>query len=144
MSRIRSVHPGLFTDEAFASVSMPARLLLIGIWTECFDDGIFEWKPLTLKMRIFPADSVDVAPLLDELVSVNAVMRFCADGKLYGAVRNFCRFQRPKKPNSSGVNSDEIRTYVCSEPQSSEPVRNQFGNCPADGGWRGSRRRNRR
>jgi len=127
MSRIRSVHPGLFTDEAFASVSMPARLLLIGIWTECFDDGIFEWKPLTLKMRIFPADSVDVAPLLDELVSVNAVMRFCADGKLYGAVRNFCRFQRPKKPNSSGVNSDEIRTYVCSEPQSSEPVRNQFG-----------------
>jgi hypothetical protein len=33
MPRIRSVHPGLFTDEAFVTVSMAARVLLIGVWT---------------------------------------------------------------------------------------------------------------
>ena len=67
MSRIRSVHPGLFTDEAFVGVSMAARVLLIGIWTEAWDDGVFEWKPITLKMKIFPADAVDTGALLEDM-----------------------------------------------------------------------------
>ena len=67
MARIRSIHPGIFTDEAFASASMAARMLLIGIWTEAYDDGVFEWKPLTLKMKIFPGDSVDINAVLSEL-----------------------------------------------------------------------------
>jgi hypothetical protein len=29
-----------------------ARLLLIGIWSEADDRGVFEWKPATLKMRL--------------------------------------------------------------------------------------------
>ena len=33
MSRIRSVHPELFTDEEFVELSMPARVLLIGLGT---------------------------------------------------------------------------------------------------------------
>jgi hypothetical protein len=48
MSRIRSVHPGLWTDEAFVELSFPARMLLMGIWTECDDGGAFVWRPLTL------------------------------------------------------------------------------------------------
>jgi hypothetical protein len=32
MAHIRSVHPGLFIDDAFLELSMGARVLLIGIW----------------------------------------------------------------------------------------------------------------
>ena len=123
MARIRSIHPGIFTDEAFASVSMAARILLIGIWCEAWDDGIFEWKPLKLKMRLFPADDVDVGVLLDELAAHNCIQQFDGGGRPYGAIRNFCKFQRPKKPNSSNALPESLRSYVAF----SEAVPNQYG-----------------
>lgn len=151
MSRIRSIHPGIWTDEAFMSLSAYARLLLMGIWTEAFDDGVFEWKPLTLKARIFPVDSVDVNELLLELVHNGLVCRLDAHPKRPGVIRNFQRYQRPKKPNSSGMLPDEWLDFVgakaapeTSEDDSSEMVRNQFGTGSEksqqmeDGGGRGS------
>lgn len=131
MARIRSIHPGIFTDEAFMMASPAARMLVIGIWTEAFDDGVFEWKPVVLKARLFPADAVNVDELLQELVHLRFVTSFSVNGKNYGAVRNFCRFQNPKKPNSSRVLSDELRNYVGLKADeigtSGEEVRNQFG-----------------
>ena len=149
MARIRSVHPGLFTDEAFASASMAARLLLIGIWTEAWDDGVFEWKPLTLKMRIFPAEgNIDVGALLAELEGLDILKSFDVGGRRLGAIRNFGKFQNPKKPNSSKALPVSLHAYVCfkkaedgtdaaSVPTQaltgSEPIRNQFGNSSPDG-----------
>lgn len=112
MARIRSIHPGLFTDEAFMSASAYARLLLMGIWCEAADDGVFHWKPLTLKARIFPVDAVDIAALLSELEGLSFIRRFDAGGKAFGAIRNFRKYQRPKKPTSSGVLPPEFETYV--------------------------------
>ena len=109
------------------SASPFARLMIIGIWGEAWDDGIFEWKPLTLKAKLFPVDSVDTVSLLEELERLQFIKRFSFDGKQYGAVRNFCKWQRPKKPNSSGVLTPELRTYVSLSSDNSEPVRNQFG-----------------
>ncbi len=111
MSRIRSVHPGLWTDERFASASPLARLLFIGIWTECDDQGSFEWSPIKLKMRLLPVDNADVAALLSELEADGMVMSYELEGRKLGAVRNFCRYQRPKKPNSTYPQSDEVRNY---------------------------------
>jgi hypothetical protein len=125
MSRIRSIHPGLFTDEAFMALSAHARLLVVGVWTEAFDDGVFEWKPLTLKAKIFPADNVDVPGLLAELIAGAFVRREEADGRQIGLIRNFRVYQRPKKPNSSGMLRDEWRTYVGISDDSGEPVPNQ-------------------
>lgn len=133
MARIRSIHPGLFTDEAFMSLSAHGRLLLMGIWTEAWDDGVFEWKALTLKARIFPVDSVDVGALLAELAAAGCVRQEMHGDKAIGLIRNFQKFQRPKKPNKSGMLRDEWREYVgnggteeTSTDDSSEPVRNQF------------------
>jgi hypothetical protein len=130
MSRIRSIHPGLWTDEAFVSLSPMARLLIMGIWNECDDTGSFAWSPLTLKMRILPADNADAAELLAEMVSAGIIMRYEVAGKAYGAVRNFCQFQRPKKPNSIHPQTDEVRAWVNTEARSTrdgeEQVPNQF------------------
>ena len=164
MARIRSVHPGLFTDESFVSVSMPARMLAIGIWTECDDQGAFAWKPITLKMKLMAADAVDVAALMEELRAAGIVMSYDVGGKRYGLVRNFCKYQRPKKPNSvypipadlkayAGYHADAdanvlhspsttLETKNCHSRAGGEPVGNWFSTggekSPQmeDGGWR--------
>jgi len=141
MARIRSLHPGLFTDENYAVLSFPARELLKGLWVDSDDNGIFEWKPLSLKMRIFPADNVDVVALLAELETA-WVRRFEVAGRVYGACKNFCKYQRPKKPKTVHPLPEAIKPYVrhgykarASEhgdddaddvPQKSESVPHQF------------------
>jgi hypothetical protein len=134
MSRIRSIHPGLWTDERFVSASPMARLFFMGIWNECDDLGSFEWSPLKLKMRILPADAADPKALLDELAEAGSVMRYEVDGKAYGAVRNFCQYQRPKKPNSVYPQTGEARSWVNIEARTtrdgSEPVPNELPTAP--------------
>lgn len=122
MARIRSIHPGLWTDDAFMALSAHARLLVIGLWTEAFDDGVFEWKPLTLKARIFPADNIDLAALLDELVAGSFVRREEFAGRQIGLIRNFREFQRPKKPNTSAMMMAEWENYVGLPTRGDEPV----------------------
>jgi hypothetical protein len=121
MARIRSIHPGWFTDEAWVSVSMPARILGIGLLTESDDCGAFEWKPLTLKMRLFPADSVNVTDLLAELEGAGLIKRYEHGARHYGLVRNFMRFQRPKKPKSVHFIPEALRHFVGIAPDDAEP-----------------------
>lgn len=126
MARIRSIHPGQWTDEDFVSLSFGARLLAIAIRNECDDQGVFEWKPLGIKMRLFAADNVDVESLLAEMVEADVCRQFSEKGKSYGAVRNFRLFQRPKKPNAQFPINDEIRIYVgLSEPDGEPPQKNK-------------------
>lgn len=126
MARIRSVHPGLFTDDNYMGLSPLARLLVIGVWCESDDQGIFEWRPRTLKARLLPADNVDIEALLAELVDGQFVTPFTSGGRNYGAVRNFRKYQRPKKPNSIHPLPVEYRTYVALCEDGSEPVPHQF------------------
>lgn len=128
MARIRSVHPSLFTDDNFMELSSDAKLMLIGVWTEAFDDGVFAWKPKGIKARILPAENCDAEALLIELVDNGFIKRFEHDGKAFAVIRNFRKFQRPKSPNSSGVLPDELRTFVGLEPVVSEPLPNHFPN----------------
>ena len=72
---MRGIKPEIWTDEKFASVSPMARLLFIGMWNHACDNGHVEDSPLQLKMRIFPADDVQVADLLAELVDHGLVER---------------------------------------------------------------------
>lgn len=138
MSRIRSVHPGLFTDEAFVCLSDAAQVFFVGLWTECDDQGAFEWKPVQLRLKLRGNRDGGVEALLAELEAANCIMSYQHEGRKYGLVRNFRRFQRPKKPNSVHFIPPELRTYTGlkadgSEPDtpltetSSEPVGNQFG-----------------
>lgn len=112
MARIRSVHPSFFTDEAIVGLQAQAQVFLIGLWTDCDDQGVFEWKPVGLKIRLLPATNVDVAALLGELKAANVIRMVEVGGRKYGLVRNFRKFQRPKKPNSTHPLSQEFRTYV--------------------------------
>jgi hypothetical protein len=107
------------------SLSMPARLTVPGLWAESDDCGVFPWKPLTLKARILPADNVDMGDILSELARADFIVCFEHDGKKYGAVKNFRKYQRPKKPSQFYPLPPELRTYVGLTDESSEPVPHQ-------------------
>lgn len=133
MARIRSVHPGFFSDDRLVPCSAFARLLFVGLGVQMADDkGIFEWKPVTIKMRIFPGDNVDVDALLAELVDADAIRHFEVDGKPYGAIRNFRKYQKPKTPNDVFPIADGITEYV-SLPQSSETNSAEQASFPQNG-----------
>jgi len=93
-------------------LSFAARELIKGIWCEADDQGLFEWKPLTLKARIMPADNIDIGGLLAELVEGSFVRQFDVAGKSYGAIRNFRKWQRPKKPVVQHPLPEELRGFV--------------------------------
>lgn len=130
MARIRSIHPSLFTDEAYMALSFPARELIKGLWCESDDQGVFEWKPLTLKARLMPADNVDMMALLLELEDGNFIRPFDSDGKRYGAIRNFRKWQKPKKPKKVHPLPVEFRTYVGLRADGSPPDQVQEDEVP--------------
>lgn len=136
MARIRSVHPALFTDEAFMSLSLLARVVLPGLWTECDDQGLFAWKPLTLKARLLPADNADMGCVLAELAAGGFICAFEHGGKPFGAVRNFRKFQRPKKPSHVHHLPENLRAYVGLGTEVSPPVPDLF---PTEGELRAQR-----
>lgn len=114
MARIRSIHPGLTSDESYMSMSMIAKAAWTPLWMQCDDHGIFEWKPIVLKALIFPADNVDFAAVLGEFEKLDCVRRITIDGKQYGLVRNFAKYQRPKNPSYRHFKADNIPSDVAS------------------------------
>jgi hypothetical protein len=112
MARIRSVHPGLTSDEAYMSMSMTAKAAWTPLWMQCDDHGIFEWKPIVLKALIFPADNVDFAAVLSELEKLGCVRRLDIQGRPHGVVRNFAKYQRPKNPSYRHFKPEELPAEV--------------------------------
>lgn len=112
MARIRSIHPSLFTDEAFMGLSPYAMAALAGLWCEADDQGVFEWKPMTLKARILPCAAVNMAELLEEYERAGIVRRFTDGEKDYAAIKNFRKFQRPEKPKAVHPLPDDLRSFV--------------------------------
>ena len=120
MARIRSVHPKLFTDEAFVGLSDAAKWFFIGLWTEADDQGVFEWKPMSLQLRIAPASMTPVEPILSELERADRVRRYEIDGRQLGAIRNFTKYQKPKSPKCIYPITEKIRSYLTSAEAISE------------------------
>lgn len=112
MARIRMLKPSFFTDERVVSVSAFARLLFIGLWCEADREGRLEDRPLGLKMRLFPADAVDIGALLDELCRAQLVERYRVGDVAVISIPRFTKHQHvhfrearstlPPKPSSPG------------------------------------------
>lgn len=106
MARIRSLKPEFFTSEQVVGVSIPARMLFQGMWVHGDDDGYCAPSPVQLKMRVFPADSVDVPALLDELIEADLVRRVDTDQGEALWVPSFLKHQSPKYPTPTKYTRD--------------------------------------
>lgn len=112
MPRIRSTHPGQWADGDFLECSAFARLLVLALRNMADDNGVFRWKPKSIKATCLPADNCDIDDLLSELIENEQVIKFDVDGKTYGAIHNFCKYQKPRKPVAVHPLPDTIAAYV--------------------------------
>lgn len=116
MAKIRGIKPDTWTDEKFVSVPPLARLLFIGMWNFCCDNGHIEDSPLQLKMRILPADNCDVRELLSVLIEMGLVVRMPG----YLKVPNLPGHQKPDKrflTFCEHCEHDENLTYTTTKPK---------------------------
>lgn len=93
MPKIRGIKPEFWTDENVVELSLPARLLFIGLWNYACDNGHVQDKSKQLKMRILPTDDVNCADLLREIATQGLIER--ADGWI--TIPNLTAHQKPHK-----------------------------------------------
>jgi len=99
MARIRSIKPEFFIDEDLQDLEAAqpgayCMLVFAGLWGHCSKDGVFEWKPRTLKLHILPFLPFEMADTLAILESAGFVRRFVCDDREYGYIPTFETHQR--------------------------------------------------
>jgi hypothetical protein len=105
MARIRTIKPEFWTDEKIVELSPYARLLFIGIWNFCDDDGRMVYSPKRLKMQIFPSDNVDCSELVGEIRGESLIKVYAVDNVEYLQVCGFEKHQKIDKRTASKLPS---------------------------------------
>lgn len=101
MARIRTIKPEFWTSEQILNLSIPARLLFIGLWNFCDDGGNHVASERTLKAEVFPSDDMDstnVRRMIDELSRQGLIVEYEVLGKSYWHVTGW-QHQKIDKPN---------------------------------------------
>lgn len=101
MSRIRTVKPEFWTSEQVISCSPIARLLFIGLWSFCDDNGVHPASYIRLKAEVFPADSFnthEIKQWISELINNKLIREYMIDAKAYWIVTGWKQHQRIDKP----------------------------------------------
>lgn len=102
MSRIRSIKPEFWTDEAVMECSIATRLLFIGLWNFCDDAGRHPLSPKQVKALVFPSDDMpaeSVRGMLDELSTNGLIKIYVVDNKEYFEITGW-RHQKIDRPQS--------------------------------------------
>lgn len=102
MARARNIKPGFFKNEDLAECSAWARLCFAGLWTLADREGRLEDRPKRIKGELFAFDTVDVEPLLVELVQHGFIVRYTVDSQRCIQIAAFSKHQNPhhKEPPS--------------------------------------------
>lgn len=120
MARIRSVKPEFWTSEQIVECSPIARLLFVGLWNFCDDQGIHPASPKTLKMEVFPGDDItteEVKAMIEQLKKNGLLEEYEAENKLWWRVTGW-QHQKIDKPKGkyplpkNQDNSTSIRRTV--------------------------------
>ena len=102
MSRIRSIKPEFWVSEQIGACSTSARLLFIGMWNFCDDQGIHPAKFMTLKAQVFPFDPItikEITALVAELVSGGLIREYRLGEENFWIVTGWAKHQKIDKPS---------------------------------------------
>ena len=72
MSRIRTIKPEFWTSEQVIACSPISRLLFIGLWSFCDDNGVHPASYIRLKAEVFPANNFstpEIKQWINELIN---------------------------------------------------------------------------
>lgn len=104
MARIRTVKPDYWTDEKVVELSIPARLLFIGLLNYVDDDGRMPYSPKRIKLQIFPADDItpqQVEAMIAEMCDLGMAQLYKVNDLTYLCIRNFNKHQKIDKRSKS-------------------------------------------
>jgi uncharacterized phage protein (TIGR02220 family) len=99
MARIRTVKPEFFRDEDLQDLeakhpgSYP-MLVYAGLWGHCDKNGVFEWRPRTLKLDILPFLTFDMVQTLAILSDGKFISSWMVGEDTYGFIPKFTEHQR--------------------------------------------------
>jgi len=118
MARIRTIKPEFWTDDDLVTISRDARLFFIGLWNFADDNGVLEYGKINLKIKIFPADDIDVRQLVEELKKIDKIHVYSNNGKDYIYIKNLNKHQvidRPRKsslpmPGNIEINGNQLKS----------------------------------
>ncbi len=100
MARIRNIKPDYFRHEALQDLEAahPGQYIMltyIALWCQCDANGIFPWRPRTLKLDILPFIPYDLTATLQILHHNNYITQYTTpDGNQYGHIPTFKTHQR--------------------------------------------------
>ena len=95
MARSRNIKPGFFANELLVELPFEHRLLFIGLWTIADRDGRLDDRPKQIKIKLFPADNLDVDVGLTALADLGFILRYEAGGLHFIQVQNWRKHQQP-------------------------------------------------
>jgi len=110
--RIRCIKPEFWDSESVGRISIPARLLFIGLWSLADDHGRAREHSRFLANRIFTYDNVSDQQIEDylwELVNENMIVRYESGGSHYLQICNWLNHQKidkqgkPKYPGPDNI-----------------------------------------
>ena len=103
MSRVRSINPGFFLDDALADCQPLARILFAGLWCIADREGRLKDNPRRIKPETLPYDDVDITMLLEELSTGGLIHRYTAEGTAYIAIPSWKKYQNPHYREAESV-----------------------------------------
>lgn len=101
MSRIRTIKPHFWVSEQVISCSPFTRLLFIGMWNFCDDNGVHPASFVTLKAEVLPADNMEITDIkkaIKELISLGLINEYMHSGKSYWIIPTWKQHQRIDRP----------------------------------------------
>jgi hypothetical protein len=105
VARIRYIKPDTFADTDLAEVSIPARLLYIGLWCYMDCDGVAEADSKLIKRNLFPYDdaitSKKIHLLIDELIEHGFLFHFKYNDREYLFCPTLAKHQKFHKNETS-------------------------------------------
>ena len=102
MPRIRSIKPEFWTSGQVLECSTNARLLFIGLWNFCDDQGRHALRAKQIKAEVFPADDFtadDILGMIDELAANDLITLYEHDSQQFFQVNGW-HHQRIDKPQA--------------------------------------------
>ena len=125
MARIRNVKPEFFRHESLQDLESThpkerPMLVYAGLWTQCSKNGVFRWRPRSLKLDILPFIDFDMNDALALLERHGFIIRFTVDGEEYGYIPKFLEHQaishKEKDAPSTYPDYDENLSRTVPEP----------------------------
>lgn len=113
MARIRTIKPEFWTDEKIVQLPYEARLLFIGMWNFCDDEGYLWNEPERIRMQVLPNDDVDISGIIDLLSASGFIETYITDDdKRYIRIAHFSDHQKVDHPTKSKISREGSRKFT--------------------------------